>query len=156
MGTRYRGKAAEVRALDAHIKLARASATVQGVLGRDLRRRGVTESQFGVLEALFHLGPLSQHDLGAKRLATGGNISVVVDHLEERRLVRRVRGETDRRVVTVHLTPVGRRLVERIFPGHLAAIVETFGHLTAADQETLGRLCRKLGLGVAADQVRRE
>jgi MarR family 2-MHQ and catechol resistance regulon transcriptional repressor len=106
---------------------------------------GLTPSQFGVLEALHHLGPLSQSEICGKLLKSGGNITLVIDNLEARNLVRRGRSPSDRRVVTVSLTDAGRELIERIFPEHVRAIVEEMGVLTADEQETLGRLCRKLG-----------
>jgi MarR family 2-MHQ and catechol resistance regulon transcriptional repressor len=78
---------------------------------------------------------------------SGANITTVVDNLERRRLVRRERNGHDRRNVTVHLTSDGRRLISRIFPGHAAAIADAFSALTAAEQDELARLTKKLGLG---------
>jgi MarR family 2-MHQ and catechol resistance regulon transcriptional repressor len=147
MGTRYKGRAAEVRALDAYIKLLRAANSVSARLERRLDEKGVTETQFGVLEALYHVGPMCQKLIGEKVLKSGGNITVVVDNLEKRRLVRRVRDDADRRYVTVSLTADGKSLVERLLPGHVGAIADELGALTAAEQEELGRLCRKLGRG---------
>lgn len=150
MATHYRGTPAQVRALDAYIKLARATNTVLAhVIGR-LEALGLTENQFGVLEAVFHLGPTIQRDLGAKLLTSGGNITMIVDNLEKKGLVRRVRNPENRREVQVHLTPAGRRLIERIFPDHVEFIREEFSPLSAAEQEELARLCRKLGLGARA------
>jgi MarR family transcriptional regulator, 2-MHQ and catechol-resistance regulon repressor len=146
MGTRYRGTPDEVRALDAYIKLMRAAGSVNARLERRLEARGLTENQFGVLEVLLHLGPLAQHVLGSKLFTSRGNITVIVDNLERRGLVRRERGATDRRYITVHLTDPGRALIERLFPDHVAAIVAEFSALTPAEQERLGALCRKLGL----------
>ncbi len=146
MGTHYRGRPAEVRALDAYIKLTRATSSVASRLAPDLARAGLTPTQLGVLEALLHLGPLGQRTLGAKLLMSGGNITAVVDNLERRGLVRRERRGDDRRNVTVHLTPQGRRLIESAFPAHVREIVEAFSALTAAEQDALGRLTKKLGL----------
>ena len=50
----------------------------------------------------------------------------------------------------VHLTAEGRRLIKKLFPRHAQTIVGEMGALTAAEQEELARLCRKLGLGVSA------
>jgi len=147
MGTRYKGSPEEVRALDAFIKLNRAVDSVTARLGDTLTGAGLTGSQFGTLETLYHLGPLHQCDLGAKLLRSGGNVTMVVDNLEKRGLVRRERGTGDRRYVTVHLTDAGRRLIARLFPRHAARVAAEFGVLTAAEQEELGRLCRKLGKG---------
>jgi MarR family 2-MHQ and catechol resistance regulon transcriptional repressor len=152
MGTRYRGTPREVRALDAYIKLMRCAASVQGRLERRLLGIGLTDSQFGVLEALLHLGPVAQHELGRALFTSRANITTVVDNLERRGLVRRARNLTDRRSVTVHLTSEGRRLIEENFPGQVAAIVEAFSALHAAEQEELGRLCKKLGLHERAAQ----
>ncbi len=146
MGTHYRGTAEEVTALDAYIKLARAAESVTARLNRRTTAAGLTVSQFGVLEALYHLGPMCQRDLGKKILRSSGNITMVVDNLEKRGLVRREREAADRRFVTVHLTAKGRRLIEEILPRHVQAIVEEMSVLTPAEQEELGRLCKMLGL----------
>jgi MarR family 2-MHQ and catechol resistance regulon transcriptional repressor len=146
MGTRYVGQPAEVRALNAYIKLMRGAGSVQSQLERRLGRLGLTDNQFGALEALLHLGPVAQHELGRALFTSRANITTVVDNLEKRSLVRRERDPSDRRYVTVHLTPEGRQLIEGIFPGQVQAIVEAFSALSPAEQEELGRLCKKLGL----------
>ena len=146
VGTHYDGRPAEVRALDAYIKLTRAMSSVDARLAPGLAGVGLTPTQLGILEALLHLGPLGQRTLGAKLLSSGGNITTVVDNLERRGLARRKRRGDDRRHVTVHLTPEGRRLIAKVFPGHVRAIVAAFSALTVAEQETLGRLAKKLGL----------
>lgn len=148
MGTRYAGRPHEVRALNAYIKLMRAAESVSARTSRHLSSAGLTVGQFGALEALYHLGPLCQRALGEKLLKSGGNMVVVVDNLEKRGLVRRVRGGDDRRFVTVHLTHRGRRLVRQLFPRHAKGIVEEMGVLAPAEQDQLGRLCRRLGLRV--------
>jgi MarR family 2-MHQ and catechol resistance regulon transcriptional repressor len=145
VATRYKGTKAEVRALDAFIKLVRAANSVGTSLAAAYTDAGLTESQFGVLEALLHLGPLHPGDLAAKLLRSSGNLTLVLDNLEKRGLVRRERGTADRRFITVHLTPEGRSLIAGLFPRHVSDVVGRFGVLTAAEQEELGRLCRKLG-----------
>ena len=92
MGIRYKGTKAENRALDAYIKLVRASESVVGRLGQNLRAEDdLPLSQFGVLEALMHLGPMCQRELGVKILKSSGNVTMVVDNLEKRGLVARRR-----------------------------------------------------------------
>lgn len=145
MPTHFRGPARVVRALNAYITLVRASESVTARLLPRLERAGLSASQFGALEALYHLGPLCQADLGRKLLKTGGNVTMVVRNLERRGLVRRERGR-DRRFNTVHLTPAGRRIIARVFPGHAAAIAREMAVLVPREQEHLRRLCRMLGL----------
>ncbi len=145
MGTHYQGKPAEVRALDAYIKLMRCAMSVSSRLERPLRRKGFTENQFGTLETLLHLGPLPQYELGAKLFTSRPNVTLVVRQLEERGLVRRERSGDDARCVIVSLTPAGRRLIERLFQEQLRAIVEEFSVLEPGEQVELARLAKKLG-----------
>ncbi len=147
MPSHHRGSAREVLALTTYIKLVRAAESVLGRLAAGITAAGLTESQFGVLEALYHLGPMHQCDLAERSLKTSGNMTVVVRNLERRRLVRRIRSREDRRYMLVTLTPEGERLIRRIFPGHAAAVTGEMGVLSEAEQRTLGRLCRRVGLG---------
>lgn len=145
MPTKYRGTAGERRALDAYIKLRRAANTVGLKESEVIRAARLTESQFGVLEALLHLGPLCQRELAAKILKSAGNLTTVIDNLEQRRLVTRRRDREDRRIVTVHLTARGKRLIRSVLPRNVEAIVAAFSILDANEQEHLAALCRKLG-----------
>jgi MarR family 2-MHQ and catechol resistance regulon transcriptional repressor len=145
MGTRYLGTQEQVLALDTFIKLVRATETVSNRIHRHLAETDLTVSQFGVLEVLLHLGPLYQRDLAEKLLKSGGNMTLVIDNLEKRELVKREREVDDRRCIKVCLTQKGHQLISRIFPSHVAAVVNEIGILTPDEQEELGRLCRKLG-----------
>lgn len=147
MGTKFKGPAREVLALDAFVKLLRASDSVLARVHRRLDGTGLTVSQFGALEALYHLGPLCQKDLGEKILKSPGNVTMVVGNLARRGLVRRLRAPENRRFVTVSLTAEGRRLVRRLFPGHARAVAEEMGALSAREQAALGAMCRRLGHG---------
>ncbi len=149
MPTKYRGNAAEVRALNTFIKLMRATDALGGSLARALASEAdLTMSQFGVLEALLHLGPLSQGDICHKLLLSGSNITTVIDNLEKRQLVRRERRTDDRRVVEVSLTAKGRHVIEGLFPDHARRITNLFSALTPKQQDQLAALCRTLGLSI--------
>ena len=145
MGTRHHGPADEVRALDTYIKLMRAANAVSGRIHGHLRDADLTVSQFAVLEAIHHLGPLAQRDLCTKLLQSGGNMTLVVANLEKRGLVRRERPAENRRLVVVHPTPRGRRLIRKVFPRHARAVAEDLSVLTASEQKELARLLKKLG-----------
>ena len=145
MATRHQGTAAEQRALDAYIKLRRAVNAVSLREGEVMRASGLTESQFGALEALHHLGPLCQRELAGKVLKSAGNMTTVVDNLERRGLVKRRREGGDRRVVTVHLTDSGGTLVREVYPRVVEVLMEMFSALSAKEQEQLAALCRRLG-----------
>jgi MarR family transcriptional regulator, 2-MHQ and catechol-resistance regulon repressor len=145
VGTHYRGRPAEVRALDLFIKLNRCAAALGDRLEGPLKAEGVTPSQFGLLEALLHLGPLEPCELGPKLLTSRPNVVLIIDQLERRGLVRRVPVLHDRRRVLVELTPRGRREIEKIFTAHVERLLAETSRLSAAEQEELARLCRKLG-----------
>ncbi len=147
MGTRYKGAPREVEALNLYIKLMRASASVTSRLQGRIQKSGLTMSQFGVLEALYHLGPLCQKELGDKLLQSGGNITMVVNNLERQGLVVRLRDEVDRRYIMVHLTWRGSEVVQELFPQHLEGIAGCFSVLTLEECQQLNRLLRKVGKG---------
>lgn len=145
MPTHHRGTEAEIRALNAFINLVRAADSVGGRLAPKIEASGLTTAQFGVLETVHHLGPVCQKTLAQKLLRSGGNVTVVVDNLEKQGLVRRERQADDRRMVEIHLTPKGRKLIEQVFPRHVQEVVGEFSVLSEGEQEDLRRLCRKLG-----------
>jgi MarR family transcriptional regulator, 2-MHQ and catechol-resistance regulon repressor len=145
MSTKYRGTTAEKRALDTYIKLTRAAASVMDRTNRHLNDYNLTVSQFGVLEALYHLGTMSQVELARKLLSSTANITTVLQNLEKNGLISRARDPEDQRYVRVSITDSGTALIERILPAHVAGIVEDLSVLTPEEQRTLGRLCRKLG-----------
>jgi MarR family transcriptional regulator, 2-MHQ and catechol-resistance regulon repressor len=147
MPTHFAGSRAEMRTLETFIKLTRCTNSVLARLSERNTIDDLTPSQFAVLEALYHLGSMTQGEVGAKILKSTSNITTVIDNLERNGLVRRERDAKDRRVINVHLMEAGRSKVESIFPNHVAALVEIFSILSASEQETLGQLCKKLGKG---------
>ena len=134
------------QALNTYTKLMRAAESVTNRVSRTMTAAELTVSQFGVLEALHHKGPLCQRDIAAKILKSTGNITLVIDNLEKLGLVRRERDNQDRRYLTVHLTDSGNALIAEIFIRVQAAIVSDMATLSADEQQTLGILCKKLGL----------
>ena len=147
MASHYDGTEQERRALTAYITLVRCAESVTRRLSPLLVEHDLTETQFGVLEAIYHLGPLNQSQLGAKTLKSSGNMTLVVDNLEKCGFARRERSTEDRRVVLVHLTECGRSLIAEMMPQHAKNVVAEFGVLTGEEQGEMRRLCRKLGLG---------
>ena len=133
-------------ALTTYTKLMRAAESVTARVGRVTADAGLTISQFGVLEALYHKGPLCQRDIAAKILKSSGNLTMVIDNLEKNGLVRRERDLNDRRFFTVLLTDRGLELITRTFADVERAIVADMAALAPEEQELLGALCKKLGL----------
>lgn len=146
MGTHYKGDKKTQKTLNAFIKLTRASESVNGRLARHLSDANLTVSQFGTLEALMHLGPLNQRELGQKLLKSGGNITLVIDNLIKSGWVEKKTDPNDRRAVIISLTKQGKDFIEDFFPQHLEKIKEEFSVLTTKEKEQLASICKKLGV----------
>jgi MarR family 2-MHQ and catechol resistance regulon transcriptional repressor len=126
----------------------KATRTLGSVARRNVEGLGMCLSDFGVLEALLHKGPLPVNALGAKVLLTSGSMTAAVDRLERRRLVKRQGDPRDRRTRIVHLTVRGRRIISEMFAGHEQAMQRAVSVLSAEERAALVDLLRKLGRGV--------
>ena len=147
MPTHFEGSRVERRTLDTFIKLTRCTNSVLGELSARQTTGDLTASQFAVLEALYHIGSMTQGEVSSKVLKSTSNLTTVIDNLERDGYVRRERDTEDRRVIHVHLTEAGTSKIEAVLPNHVGALVEIFSVLSASEQETLGELCKKLGKG---------
>ena len=108
-------------------------------------------SDFAVLEALLHKGPLPINEIGKKVLLTSGSITVAVDRLESKGMVERRASGSDRRARIVHLTKAGRELITRIYADHASDMERlAAASLSRAERETLIRLLKKIGYEAAA------
>jgi MarR family 2-MHQ and catechol resistance regulon transcriptional repressor len=145
--TKKYGKDADL-ALGMWVKLIRASSTFGKLTQENIRSFGLTEPQFGVVECLGHLGPLTLGELCKKRLVSGGNITCVMDNLEKEGLVERVPSKQDRRSIHAQLTSKGKVLFDKIFVQHAEYVKEIASVLTAKEQEELSGLLKKLGVGL--------
>ena len=141
-------------ALNLWVVLARAFDAVRQHARESIARFGLGATEFGVLEALYHKGELPVCEVRRRILIESGSTTYVLDKLVDRGLVRRVPSESDRRVTLLALTPVGKRLMSRIFPPHAQAIRRAVGALTPRERGQAVRLLRALGKG-AAERLKR-
>ena len=111
---------------------------------------GLGDSEFRVLEVLLHRGSLPVNTIGPKVWLTPGSISVAVNRLEKKALVKR-RNTDDRRVRLVELTPKGRALITKTFREHAAAMEEAAVILSKDERLMLLQLLKKLGKGAEAE-----
>ncbi len=114
---------------------------------------GLGEGEFDVLATLRRHGPpfaLTPGELGERTMVTSGTVSKRLDRLEARGLVERRASEDDGRSRRVHLTPAGRRLIDRAMTAHTANEARLLAALPARDREALARLLARLAgsLGV--------
>jgi DNA-binding MarR family transcriptional regulator len=130
------------RALQA---LMRAETSVRRVLAADLEREGVSAAGFSALVVLTTAGGSLELRTLRRRLGwSKANATEVTVTLEGRGLVMRRRLEADRRTAAIDLTPAGRNLVERVFPGHADRVTSAFARLDDDEKRNLADICRKL------------
>jgi MarR family transcriptional regulator, 2-MHQ and catechol-resistance regulon repressor len=128
----------------------KATKAIQIYAYRSVKTFGMGLSDFGVLEALFHKGPLPVNALGKKILLTSGSMTTAVDRLVRRGLVKRADDATDRRTRVVHLTEAGSKLIGEIFVEHSRDMERAVSCLDGHEIENLVTLLRKLGRGADA------
>jgi MarR family 2-MHQ and catechol resistance regulon transcriptional repressor len=138
------------------IVLWKAYKALEGHDRRSINRLGFGGlSDFALLEILLHKGPQPVNEIGRRVFLTSGSITTAVDRAVKRGWVERRPSESDRRVVTVHLTEAGRKVISDAFPQHVAALEEAVAGLDAEERAVLVNLLKKLG-HYAADTVTAE
>ena len=147
MPTHYKGTEQEKEALELFIKLHRATDSVSARSYASIAETGLTMSQFGILETLYHLGPLKPSQLAEKHLKSRNNFTLVIDNLEKLGYVRRERGQKDRRSILVSLTEEGRSKITELFPLFAATLEKQVQVLTKSELAELSRLLKILGTG---------
>ena len=148
MSSQFNGSKKIKEALNSYIKLIRSAESLSSRINLELSEYGLTESQFGVLDALLHLGPMKHKEIGKKILKSGGNITMVINNLERRELVQRKRGEQDKRQFIIHLTSKGKNKILDTLPHISKSIKKHFEILNKEEQKELQRLCKIVGLQI--------
>lgn len=142
--------AATASALKLFVVLARAKRAIDERVEESLGTHGLTHTEFAILEALYHKGPLLLGEVQRKILVSSGGITFLVDKLADRGLVERRLCATDRRARYAALTRKGEALMGEIFPAHAEAIREAMAGLSRAEQKEATALLKQLGLAAAA------
>lgn len=130
--------------------LTRAHSSVAEHAEENIARLDLTVGEFGVLDVLYHRGPLLLGTIGEKILASSGGITYLVDRLEGKGLVARLACPEDRRARYAALTPAGVELMDRVFPEHARCLAHAVSVLSPVEQEMLTELLKKLGKGATA------
>lgn len=133
------------QSLQLYIALSRASQWVNAHADRDIKRHGMNRTEFGVLELLYHKGAQPIQQIGSKVLMSSGNITYVVDKLEQKGFALRKASTEDRRLIYAEITDQGRAFIEDVFPNHAEAIGRAVGGLSEEEKALAARLLKKLG-----------
>lgn len=136
-------------ALRLWVIMSRAHSAIAAHATADVARHGLTLAEFGILEALYHRGPMLLGEVQRRILVSSGGITFLVDRLTAKGLVERRTCAEDRRARYAALTPKGTELVARIFPEHAAVLTKVMEGLSVDGQVTAADLLRALGLYAA-------
>ena len=109
-----------------------------------VRSLGFTESQFDIIATLGNTPGMTCKELGEKTLITKGTLTGVLDRLDKKGLVERIRGDDDRRQLFVKLTPVGEQTFADIFPQVVRQGRQSFSEYQEQDFVALERELLKL------------
>ena len=123
----------------------KADEAARDYLYRGIEETGISDTDFRVLEALLHKGPLPVNTIGPKVHLTPGSISVAVDRLLEKGLVSRAESPDDRRVRIVALTKSGKDLIVPIFRKHSVEIGKVFADASPKELQILESVLKKAG-----------
>ena len=125
--------------------LGRAAKAIDTADRASIAETGLNVSDFSILEALLHKGPLPINTIGEKVLLTSGSMTAAANRLEKRDLVKRIQDPSDGRCFYLHLTKSGRQLIKGVFEKHSTNLEKVAGILTAEERSELVRLLKKIG-----------
>lgn len=140
----------EEESLKLWVVLSRAAAAVEAHARADAARHDLTLAEFGVLEALYHKGPMLLGEVQRRILVSSGGVTYLVDRLTKKGLVERRPCEHDRRASYAALTGEGERLIRRVFPEHARVIERALSGLDSEERHTAIDLLRKVGRHAAS------
>jgi MarR family transcriptional regulator, organic hydroperoxide resistance regulator len=118
-------------------RLVRLMARMQAAISDRLREIGISIPQCDVLTTLSEQEGVNQQQLAERLYVTKGNISGLLDRLEDAGLVERRAAASDRRQYSIYLTQSGRTTAERAIAVQYKWIASTFGCMAEADLEAL-------------------
>lgn len=122
------------------ILLSRITRWVQRQVILECNARGVTATQFAILEVLDSKGPLSVGDIEWLILSTPGNVPYVINNLCKKGWTTREDANHDKRITVVSLTPEGKAKIDDIRPVHDRILKEAFSGLSHKEKRELSRM----------------
>lgn len=130
---------------DIHLQiiLQKAVKSINNKIGKNFRDKGITVSQFSVLDVLYTKGEMRVCELIEKALSTSGNITVVIKNMEQKGWLYKKTCPTDKRAFPVGLTDEGKKLFESLLPEHRNEIKNTYSILSSEEKQELIRILRK-------------
>jgi MarR family 2-MHQ and catechol resistance regulon transcriptional repressor len=114
---------------------------------KDMKKYGLSETEFGILELLYHKGRFPLQQIGDKVLVTSGSITYNIDKLENKGYLKRVACTEDRRIIYAEMTESGTKLFDEFFPLHAQEIHSFMNALDKEEKLAIIELLKKVGKG---------
>jgi len=143
-------KPTETSAAALWVVLARAYRSMAAFVEHSVASLNIGLSDFMILEALLHKGPLTMSELCEAALITNASMTAAIDRLEEREFVERVASNEDRRVRRVQLTTQGTAVIKRLYARHERDLDEVLSAIPAAERAEVRRALKAIGLAAQA------
>jgi MarR family transcriptional regulator, lower aerobic nicotinate degradation pathway regulator len=117
---------------------------------RAVAEHGIRTKHASVLVVIDAEGPMSQRALGRRLSIDKSPMVGLLDDLERLGLAERRRSDADRRVQAIHLTPKGRRVLDRVLEIAEVENARTFEMLDDAEREQLHDMLLRIAEASAA------
>ncbi len=130
-----------------HLRLLlwKADKAIEKVDRASIAGTGLHLSDFTIMEALLHKGPLPINTIGNKVLLTSGSMTAAVNRLEKKGLVARIKDPADGRCYYVHLTKLGAKTIKKAYANHARSLEKVAEVLSEKERDELSRLLKKVG-----------
>lgn len=102
-----------------------------------LHRFPITQQQFFVLLLLTEYGNMTIGELSQKCCLACSTMTDLIDRMEKNQVVKRIRGERDRRIVNIHLLPTGKELICRVMEARQQYLSKVLSHLSTEEGITI-------------------
>jgi MarR family 2-MHQ and catechol resistance regulon transcriptional repressor len=124
----------------------KAAKAIEKVDRASIAKTGHGLSDFAIMEALLHKGPMTINQIGKKVLLSSGSMTAAINRMEVDELVKRIQDPSDGRCCYVHLTKKGRQTIKAAYAKHEKNLEKIAGVLTAQERQELVQLLKKIGL----------
>jgi MarR family 2-MHQ and catechol resistance regulon transcriptional repressor len=130
-----------------HIRLLlwKAGKAIEKVDRASIDESGLLLSDFTIMEALLHKGPLPINAIGEKVLLTSGSMTAAINRLQSKGFVKRIQDPSDGRYFYVHLTKQGAKIIKKAYAKHALNLERVVEVLTEDERNGLARLLKKIG-----------
>ncbi len=132
--------------------------SINKIWSRQVEKRlsdnGLSIMEFRILRTLNNNGPQPMIKLAEANMITQGWVTNIVDKLEEKGLVHRLRSQDDRRVINILVTDRGRSFFKEIKELHENFIIETLDFLSPEDMDKVKCILARVEEQIASKVAR--